>query len=175
MNNEERIIIENAMNKVLKGSKLSWIINSDILLTLEDLQQELWLKYLTDYSYGVFSEQYLVTFFSSRLKNIKRDYDRAGNFERGELNDSFVFEDSSSLRASLIEAFNTLEDTISKKDMDFLFSYYVYGETFEDIARNNGYSNESGVRRYHKRLLARVKPDLVELLSQVKPKGVVMC
>ena len=170
MNIDEYKLLIKVINKVLSSSKYRWIIDSDFLLSRQDIQQELLLRYIGLNKKPDNKESFLYVFFSSRLLDIKRDYDRKHNFERDELMDDIPYVDTMSLRSVVKDTLNTLSCVTSNKDVQMLFDFYVYGKTQTEIACELGVSQQYVAKRLDF-IVSQNKDFLEKLLSEVETES----
>lgn len=165
--------LKQSINIVLSNPKLKWIIDSDVLLTRQDIEQELFVAYLsTDKKPNNDKRSHLIVFFTDRLKNIKRDIDRKVNRCEELLDENIqtsIYVDSVSLRRNIKDSFNYLHksDIINDKELDILFRYYIYGEKDKDIALVKGVSDRY-IQKVRTKTIDKVGKELLELLEDVE-------
>lgn len=165
----------------LRSSKLSWITSSDILLSNEDMQQDVVECFLKEKHQELLlnNDKLLMTFTITSIKDIKRRFEaekRGGLVKHGYIEDAHEHEiesasllaTSSTIRADVRGVLFEMQKGNNTKDINILVDYYAFGYTMEELAEEYKYSHKSGAEHYLARALKRMTPDLKVFLADLQ-------
>jgi DNA-directed RNA polymerase specialized sigma24 family protein len=183
-NKEEVDII---LKRLLYKNQIKWLIGSDALLEVEDIYQESYVFLLEHLKLSVLLKNHalLTTSLFNFLKDLgKRNNSlrKGGSGRQREVEEISVLslddedfqhlEPTSSTRYRLFVAIKAtlidMKEGTDNEKLQMLVDYYAFGLTYEQLAKEYGYSHKASVKTVLDRYLDRMKPELKACIEDLE-------